>query len=137
MANSLYIMPFRANNESRIITRTVLRPQTGFAIVLASRIQRGAIESINLRAARVCIVINKLDLRNDGIFTPNWMSKFSVCRRALGVTCGTITEDFTLTFFDYLPSQNAFKVRALLSHLAIAHRIQILSIFQGEGKTSG
>lgn len=40
-----------------------------------------------------------------------------------------------LTFFDYLPSQNAFKVRALLGHLGIPHRTKIVSIFQGEGKT--
>ena len=40
-----------------------------------------------------------------------------------------------LTFFDYLPSQNAFKVRLLLNHLQIPHRSEIISIFEGAGKT--
>jgi glutathione S-transferase len=41
-----------------------------------------------------------------------------------------------LTFFDYLPSQNSFKIRLLLNQLQIPHRTQILSIFEGEGKTA-
>jgi glutathione S-transferase len=40
-----------------------------------------------------------------------------------------------LTFFDYLPSQNAFKVRLLLHHLQIPHQSEFVSIFAGEGKT--
>ena len=34
-----------------------------------------------------------------------------------------------LTFFDYLPSQNAFKARLLLSHLQIPHETRLVSIF--------
>jgi glutathione S-transferase len=41
-----------------------------------------------------------------------------------------------LTFFDYLPSQNAFKVRLLLDHLQIPHETQFVSIFEGAGKTA-
>ena len=40
-----------------------------------------------------------------------------------------------ITFFDYLPSQNAFKVRLLLHHLQIDHRSKIVNIFEEEGKT--
>jgi len=40
-----------------------------------------------------------------------------------------------LTFYDYLPSQNAFKVRLLLSHLQVPHKTQFVSIFEGEGRT--
>lgn len=39
-----------------------------------------------------------------------------------------------LTLFDYLPSQNAYKVRLLLSHLGLPYRTQIVSIFEGEGQ---
>ena len=39
-----------------------------------------------------------------------------------------------LTLFDYLPSQNAYKVRLLLSHLGIPYRTQLISIFEGEGQ---
>jgi glutathione S-transferase len=39
-----------------------------------------------------------------------------------------------MEFFDYLPSQNAFKVRTLLAHLRIPHRTTYVSIFQGEGR---
>jgi glutathione S-transferase len=38
-----------------------------------------------------------------------------------------------LTFYDYLPSQNAWKVRQLLAHLQLPHRTQLVSIFEGEG----
>src|SRR6266545_4543540 len=41
-----------------------------------------------------------------------------------------------LTFFDYLPSQNAYKVRLLLNHLQIPHETRMVSIFEGEGKTA-
>ncbi|MEG3146223.1 glutathione S-transferase family protein [Sphingomonas sp. RT2P30] len=38
-----------------------------------------------------------------------------------------------ITLYDYLPSQNAWKVRQLLRHLAIPHRTEIVSIFEGQG----
>lgn len=40
-----------------------------------------------------------------------------------------------LTLFDYLPSQNGWKVRQLLQHLQRSYRTQIVSIFEGEGRT--
>jgi glutathione S-transferase len=40
-----------------------------------------------------------------------------------------------LTLFDYLPSQNAWKVRQLLHHLGQAYRTVPISIFEGEGQT--
>jgi len=40
-----------------------------------------------------------------------------------------------LTFYDYLPSQNAWKVRALLHHLALPHRVEFVGIFEGHGRT--
>ena len=40
-----------------------------------------------------------------------------------------------LTFYDYLPSQNGWKVRQILHHLAIPHVVKIISIFEGEGRT--
>lgn len=40
-----------------------------------------------------------------------------------------------LTLFDYLPSQNAWKVRLLLNHLDLPYRAVPISIFEGEGKT--
>lgn len=40
-----------------------------------------------------------------------------------------------ITLFDYLPSQNAWKVRQLLKHLSIPYRTEIVSIFEGEGQT--
>lgn len=41
-----------------------------------------------------------------------------------------------LTFFDYPPSQNAFKVRLLLNHLETPHETTTISIFEGAGKTA-
>ena len=38
-----------------------------------------------------------------------------------------------LTLYDYLPSQNAWKVRQLLRHLQLPHRTEIVSVFGGEG----
>ncbi|MFC5578756.1 glutathione S-transferase family protein [Lysobacter niabensis] len=38
-----------------------------------------------------------------------------------------------LTLYDYLPSQNAWKVRQLLAHLQLPHRTQHVSIFEGDG----
>ena len=42
-----------------------------------------------------------------------------------------------LTLFDYLPSQNAYKIRVLLAHLGLAYRSEIVSIFEGEGQRAG
>jgi glutathione S-transferase len=39
-----------------------------------------------------------------------------------------------LTLFDYLPSQNAWKVRLLLNHLGQPYRSVPVSIFEGEGQ---
>lgn len=39
-----------------------------------------------------------------------------------------------ITLYDYLPSQNAYKVRLLLSHLRQPYRTEIVSIFEGEGQ---
>lgn len=41
-----------------------------------------------------------------------------------------------LTLFDYLPSQNAWKVRLLLNHLGRRCRTVPISIFEGEGQTA-
>jgi glutathione S-transferase len=40
-----------------------------------------------------------------------------------------------LTLYDYLPSQNGWKVRQTLHHLAMPHVVKIVSIFEGEGHT--
>ena len=40
-----------------------------------------------------------------------------------------------MTLYDYLPSQNAWKVRQLLQHLALPYRTVEVSIFAGEGRT--
>jgi glutathione S-transferase len=42
-----------------------------------------------------------------------------------------------LTLYDYLPSQNAYKVRLLLNHLGRPYRTEIVSIFEGEGQRPG
>lgn len=39
-----------------------------------------------------------------------------------------------ITFFDYLPSQNGWKVRQILRHLQIPHETRYVSIFEGEGQ---
>ena len=39
-----------------------------------------------------------------------------------------------LTLFDYLPSQNAWKVRQLLNHLQRPYRTEVIGIFEGEGQ---
>ena len=39
-----------------------------------------------------------------------------------------------LTLYDYLPSQNGYKVRLLLSHLRLPYRMVPVSIFEGEGR---
>ena len=41
-----------------------------------------------------------------------------------------------LTLYDYLPSQNAWKVRQLLKHLDLPYRQEFLDIFQGAGQTA-
>lgn len=40
-----------------------------------------------------------------------------------------------LTLFDYLPSQNAWKVRLLLNHLGRPYRSVLVSIFEGDGQS--
>lgn len=40
-----------------------------------------------------------------------------------------------LTLFDYLPSQNAWKVRQLLQHLGRPYRSEVVSIFEGAGRS--
>ncbi|MBZ9965317.1 glutathione S-transferase family protein [Mesorhizobium sp. BR1-1-2] len=40
-----------------------------------------------------------------------------------------------LTLYDYLPSQNGWKVRVLLGLLKIPHETRIVSIFEGESRT--
>ncbi|MDX8526428.1 glutathione S-transferase family protein [Mesorhizobium sp. MSK_1335] len=40
-----------------------------------------------------------------------------------------------LTLYDYLPSQNAWKIRVLLGLLGIAYETRIVSIFEGESHT--
>ncbi len=39
------------------------------------------------------------------------------------------------TLYDYLPSQNAWKVRLLLHHLGQPYQTRLVSIFEGEGQT--
>jgi len=39
-----------------------------------------------------------------------------------------------ITLYDYLPSQNAWKVRLLLNHLGRPYTQKIVSIFEGEGQ---
>ncbi|CAN7579936.1 glutathione S-transferase family protein [Pseudoduganella sp. LjRoot289] len=39
-----------------------------------------------------------------------------------------------LTLFDYLPSQNAWKVRLLLNHLQLPYRPVYVGIFEGQGQ---
>jgi glutathione S-transferase len=40
-----------------------------------------------------------------------------------------------MTLYDYLPSQNGYKVRLLLSHLAIPYRVREVRIFDGAART--
>jgi len=40
-----------------------------------------------------------------------------------------------ITLYDYLPSQNAWKVRQLLHHLDLPHRTVEVGIFEGAGRT--
>lgn len=39
-----------------------------------------------------------------------------------------------ITLYDYLPSQNAYKIRLLLNHLDHPYQTRLVSIFEGEGK---
>lgn len=39
-----------------------------------------------------------------------------------------------MILYDYLPSQNAWKVRQLLKHLGLACETKLISIFEGEGR---
>ena len=40
-----------------------------------------------------------------------------------------------MTLYDYLPSQNAWKVRLLLNQLDIPYERVLVSIFEGEGRS--
>lgn len=40
------------------------------------------------------------------------------------------------TLYDYLPSQNAWKVRQLLNHLEQPYEQTFISIFEGEGRAA-
>ncbi|RYD16046.1 MAG: glutathione S-transferase family protein [Lysobacteraceae bacterium] len=40
-----------------------------------------------------------------------------------------------LTLYDYLPSQNGWKVRQLLAHLDLPYRTESISLFEGEGRS--
>ncbi len=40
-----------------------------------------------------------------------------------------------LRLYDYLPSQNAYKVRLLLAHLGLPYERRLVSIFEGESRT--
>lgn len=40
-----------------------------------------------------------------------------------------------LRLYDYLPSQNAWKVRLLLNHLGLRYERKLVSIFEGESRT--
>lgn len=42
-----------------------------------------------------------------------------------------------ITLYDYLPSQNGYKVRLLLNHLGLKYRTVPVSIFDGEGQAPG
>ena len=39
-----------------------------------------------------------------------------------------------MTLYDYLPSQNAYKIRLLLNQLEIPYKTHIVSIFEGQGQ---
>jgi glutathione S-transferase len=39
-----------------------------------------------------------------------------------------------ITLYDYLPSQNAYKVRLLLNHLDRSYKTKVVQIFAGEGR---
>jgi glutathione S-transferase len=41
-----------------------------------------------------------------------------------------------ITLYDYLPSQNAYKVRLLLNHLDRPYVTKIVQIFAGEGRAA-
>ena len=41
-----------------------------------------------------------------------------------------------ITLYDYLPSQNAWKVRLLLNHLDLPYKQEFISIFEGEGRSA-
>lgn len=41
-----------------------------------------------------------------------------------------------LTLYDYLPSQNGWKIRQLLAHLDLPYRSEFVAIFDGEGQSA-
>ncbi len=61
--------------------------------------------------------------------------------RSVGVRAGAEnvirvprTATYMLTLYDYLPSQNGYKIRLLLNHLDRAYRTELVSIFEGHGQ---
>ena len=50
MANHFDVVPVRANDESGIVVRVVVRAQTGRTIVVATRLQSRAIKRVDLLA---------------------------------------------------------------------------------------
>src|SRR4051812_5831829 len=50
VANHLDVVPVQANDERRIVVRVVVGAQAGRTVVLATRLKRGAMESIHLAA---------------------------------------------------------------------------------------
>src|SRR3546814_2995186 len=55
-------------------------------------------------------------------------------RRSPAILPLSTRETTMLTLYDYLPSQNAWKVRQLLYHLGLPHRTEHVGIFEGEGR---
>jgi len=43
-------------------------------------------------------------------------------------------ETLMITLYDYLPSQNGYKIRLLLNHLGQQYRTELISIFEGAGQ---
>src|ERR1700730_13604817 len=51
------------------------------------------------------------------------------------IRCSHIEGTAVLTLYDYLPSQNGWKVRVLLGLLKISYHSRIVSIFEGESRS--
>lgn len=62
------------------------------------------------------------------------MNRISSRRRRDDTGSSPHTTLTMLTLYDYLPSQNAWKVRQLLHHLQRPYRVRLVSIFEGEGR---
>src|SRR5690606_23301621 len=73
-------------------------------------------------------------VRTDGVAGTFGRKKWSSRAAETGDRAAFHAETTMLTLYDYLPSQNAWKVRQLLHHLGLQHRTQYVSIFEGEGR---